>query len=441
MTRRLFAIVFILLAASSIWYLYSGTAKKYDYRIDLTKLGKITNNLELPSKPEVKNNNKKIILISLDTVKASSLSVYGYNRNTSEKIRDFSKDALVFKDAYTPIPETLPAHISVFTGLYPEKTGYNSNVRPDNIRQFKTISRIFRENGYATAGVYSSTVFSQDINLDLGFDYVDPPLDYAWQDRAEISAIETNEKVFKWLDDNYGKDFFLWVHYYEAHNPYTAYCAPGIYSQDLAPSHKEYEDGGIAIADRSKWQSVTQQDYRYLSAKYDEEIYCLDKEVDNLFSKLKNLGIYDDATIIIFGDHGESFDHQALFHGFQLYQSEVRVPLIIKSPIINDVGENNVSLLDILPTLADYFNLKGDINGLDGISLNQLKRHKNRVLYLETVEKRRGAVYGGYKIISGKDGLEIYDLKKDKKELNNLVKTFPVDQIKKFTDLLNTPLK
>lgn len=441
MTRRLFAIIFILLAAVSIWYLYSGTAKKSDNRIDLSKLGKTTNNPDLPPKPEINDKNKKIVLISLDTVKASSLSVYGHERNTSEKIGSFSKGALVFKDAYTPIPETLPAHISVFTGLYPEKTGYNSNVRPDNSRQFETISRVFRENGYATAGVYSSTVFSQDINLDLGFDYVDPPLDYAWQDRAEISAIETNEKVFKWLDTNYNKDFFLWVHYYEAHNPYTAYCAPGIYSQDLAPSHKEYEDGGIAIADRSKWQSVTQQDYRYLSAKYDEEIYCLDKEVDNLFSKLKNLGIYDDATIIIFGDHGESFDHQALFHGFQLYQSEVRVPLIIKSPIIKDVGENNVSLLDIFPTLADYFNLKVNIDGLDGISLNQLKRHPNRVLYLETVEKRRGAVYGGYKIISSEGGLEIYNLNKDGKELDNLADAFSIDQIKRLTDLVNTPLK
>ncbi|RJQ37379.1 DUF229 domain-containing protein, partial [Candidatus Microgenomates bacterium] len=203
--------------------------------------------------------------------------------------------------------------------------------------------------------------------------------------------------------------------------------------------------GSIALADMSKWGSIKKDDYDYLNAKYDEEIYCLDKEFNNLLSKLKSLGIFDDATIIVFGDHGESFDHQVLFHGSRLYQSEVKVPLIIKSPLISVFPENNTSLLDITPTLVDYFNLKTDSSlKFDGISLNKIQENLNRVLYLETAGGYfdrsnlvgRGLVVDKYKFIDTGRSLEFYDLKKDQKEEENLIKKISPQDIKRLTDLL-----
>ena len=453
MDKRFFVLIsIIILIIGAFYFLPKKSLIKKINKIDLPQVNDVekepvTTTMSPPIPLGFKN--KKVILISLDTVKASDLGVYGSKRNTSANIDKLGedKDGTVFTNAYTPVPETLPAHISAFTGLYPNKTGYSNNINVDKNKKFTTISKIFKDNGYTTAGFYSSTVFSQIDYIDLGFDVVDPPLDYTWSDRDEISAAETNDKVFSWLDKNYSNNFFLWVHYYEAHNPYTPFCTTDLYSKGLKPTHIDYLNGAIKISDRSMWGSITRADDDYLNAKYDEEIYCMDKQFANLISKLRSLNIYDDATIIIFGDHGESFDHQALFHGFKLYQSEVHIPLIIKSPIIKVVSKNNVSLIDIAPTLVDFFKLKIDSSlKFDGISLNKLDENIDRAIYLETAgpyfmepmsKNARGVIIGQSKFIDTGKVYELYNLNDDKQETNNLIKKSSSEEINKFTKLLS----
>ena len=448
MDKRVFFFILIIGILLGLFYIFPRRSQEKTkfIHVDLSQLnnekfGKVT-----PERAEPEKKNKKVILISLDTVKANDLGIYGYGRNTSEAIDSFAKEkeSTVFRNAYTPVPETLPAHISVFTGLYPSLVGWGNNVSVDKSKKFTTISKIFKENGYTTAGFYSSTVFGQFDKIDLGFDYVDPPLDYTWSNRTEISATETNDKVFSWLDQHSKDDFFLWVHYYEAHNPYTPLCTSDLFSKGLKPKTPEYLNGSIELADTSKWGSIKPEDYRYLNAKYDEEIYCLDKEFNNLLSKLKSLKIYDDATIIVFGDHGESFDHQVLFHGFRLYQSEVKVPLIVKSPLVKASGKSNVSLLDIFPTLVNYFKLKSnDQPKLNGISLG-IDDHFNRPLYLETAgpyfyrdnSTGQGMVINGSKFIDTGKSLEFYDIKNDPKEEKNLIDKVLPDDIRRLSDLL-----
>jgi arylsulfatase A-like enzyme len=447
--RFLFLILTIGILLGLFYFIQKKPTDKAEFiRIDLSKVNnkKVVN---IPTERSgVEKKNKKVILISLDTVKAADLGAYGYGKDTSRAIDGFAKDrhSILFKNAYTPVPETLPAHISAFTGLYPDKVGWGNNVNVDKNKKFTTISKIFKENGYLTAGFYSSTVFGQFDKIDLGFDNVDPPLDYSWSDRVEISAAETNEKVFLWLDQHSKDDFFLWVHYYEAHNPYTPLCTSDLFSHGLKPKTREYLNGSIAIADTSKWGSIKKEDYDYLNAKYDEEIYCLDKEFNNLLSKLKSLKIYNDATIIVFGDHGESFDHQVLFHGFRLYESEVKVPLIIKSPLIKASDQGNTSLLDIFPTLVDYFSLKSsDISKSDGISIGA-DPNLERPLYLETAgpylyqnnSVGHGLVINGYKFIDTGKSLEFYDLKNDPKEEKNLIKKVAPGDIKRLLGLLKS---
>jgi arylsulfatase A-like enzyme len=449
MDKRLLLFILIIGVLAGSFYFYPRKSQKKEsfIKIDLSQINVEKKGLALPKMPDIKKQNKKVILISLDTVKANDLGIYGYGKNTSAVIDNFAgeKGSIVFKNAYTPVPETLPAHISAFTGLYPDRVGWGDNIDVDKNKKFTTVSKIFMENGYLTAGFYSSTVFGQFDKIDLGLDYVDPPLDYSWSDRVEISASETNDKVFKWLDQNYKSDFFLWVHYYEAHNPYTPLCTSDLFSEGLKPNNPNYLDGSIALSDKSKWSSIKQADNDYLNAKYDEEIYCLDKEFNNLLSKIKSLGIFNDATIIIFGDHGESFDHQALFHGFRLYQSEVKVPLIIKSPLIAVSPQNNVSLLDITPTLVDYFKLKTDDQiEFDGLSLNKIGNNPNRLLYLETAgpyydksnSNGYGLVLNDSKFINDGRSFELYNLKIDPKEEENLIKKISPQDIKRLADLL-----
>lgn len=450
MDKRLLLFILVIGVLAGSFYFYPRKTQKKDnfIKINISQINVEKKDVLVPKLLDIKKQNKKVILISLDTVKADDLGIYGYGKNTSAVIDNFAgeKGSIVFKNAYTPVPETLPAHISAFTGLYPDRVGWGDNIDVDKNKKFTTISKIFKENGYLTAGFYSSTVFGQFDKIDLGLDYVDPPLDYTWSDRVEISASETNDKVFKWLDQNYKSDFFLWVHYYEAHNPYTPLCTSDLFSEGLKPNNPDYLDGSITLSDKSKWSSIKQADNDYLNAKYDEEIYCLDKEFNNLLSKIKSLGIFDDATVIIFGDHGESFDHQALFHGFRLYQSEVKVPLIIKSPLIAVSPQNNASLLDITPTLVDYFKLKTDDQiEFDGLSLNKIGKNPNRVLYLETAgpyfdkgnSNGYGLVLNDSKFINDGRSFELYNLKTDPKEEENLIKKISPQDIKRLTDLLN----
>ncbi len=433
-----------------LWLLPKKTVNKPDSQadfLDLSKINKEDSSKPLAKIPAFKKENKKVILITLDTAQPN-LGVYGYPRNTSEKIDAFAKekDSIVFKNAYTPVPETLPAHMALFTGLYPGKLGFRTNVAKKTDKIVTSIPRVFKENGYSTAGFYSSVVFSPDYNIDLGFDKIDPPLEYRWSDRVEIAAQETNEKVFNWLDEHSKEDFFLWVHYYEAHNPYTPFCVSGLYSKGLKPANPAYKDGGIDISYQNLWPSIKKEDYQYLNAIYDEEIYCLDKEFSRLMSKLKSLGIYDDSTIIVFGDHGESFDHQTLFHSLRLYQSQVRVPLIVKSPVIKSSSMNNVSLLDIFPTLVEYFNLKTDqLLPFDGISLSRLSRNSNRAIIMETAgpyffksnKIGYGLVFNNFKFIDNSRFNELYDLDKDSGEEKNLIESVKPKEIKLMKELIN----
>ncbi|MBI5127169.1 sulfatase [Candidatus Roizmanbacteria bacterium] len=425
---------------------------------DLTMINKEDNSKPLSEIPGLKKENKKVILVTVDTLRAESLMTYGYTRNTSENIDRFAKEnnVTVFKNAFTPVPETVPAHVSLLTGLYPNKTGYRTNVNRNpnqNKTPLVTISKIFNDNGYSTAGFYSSTVFTLADNLDLGFQTYDPPITYTWSDRVEISAKETNEKVFNWLDDHSSEDFFLWVHYYEPHNPYEPFCTKDLYSKGLVPSNKDYIDGAIKISDRSLWKNITDSDNKYLLAKYDEEIYCFDKEFGRFIEKLKSLDIYEDVTLVVFGDHGENFDHQSLFHGTNLYQSAVHIPLIVKSPLIKINGnENNVSLVDIFPTFLSYFRLKNNINlsNLDGIDLARLSLNKNRVLYMESrlpAEFSKqittsdsltyGVIFNDLKLLRSPKSQELYRVSSDRKEENNLFEQVKSSkQILQLTNLL-----
>jgi len=382
---------------------------------------------------------KKVMIVTIDTLRADRLGVYGYNRNTSENIDRFARDrsTVVFRNGYTPEPETVPAHVSLFTGLYPKNSGYRYNANRNQGEMLTTLAKVFFDNGYRTAGFYSSTIFTTKDNIELGFETYDPPLDYNFGDRGERSAEETNNQVFKWLDENYKSDFFLWVHYYEPHNPYIPSCVQDYFSKDLKPTNDELIDGrSDGINNRENWTKLTKEDLDYLNAIYDEEIYCVDKQFGRLINKLKQLQVYDEATIILLGDHGENFDHNSLFHGFNLYQSAVHIPYIVKSPFMKTDGNQkiNVSLIDIFPTLADYFGFKkAQLLKVDGLSLRVIPEDDNRILFFETAasvsdlpdyEKPGiGVMVNSIKFINNdQDSQELYYLESDPAELNNLIK-------------------
>ena len=414
------------------------------YQPSLTNINKEDASVPITPIPQLQKSQKKVILVSIDTLQASHLGAYGYSRNTSARIDEFAKeaDASVLINAYTPIPATVPAHVAIFTGLYPSglfppdsetPTTNSSRIENTGGGSLTTIAQIFQNNGYKTAAFYSSQILQRADANNWGFETYNPKLGYSWPingSSAERSAGATNSQAFDWLNKNYQNDFFLWIHYYEPHSPYDATCVRDLYSKGLKPTNLAYINGGVAITQSKYWGGLTQADYNYLEAKYDEEIYCVDKEFGNLLDKLKALGIYDDTTLILVGDHGENFDHQSLFHGYNIYQSAVHIPFILKSPLIK-IQEKSypVSLIDITPTLVDYFGLHIP-NGtqFNGISLNQIQRWGMRSLYIESALPqitdaevyKDGLVFQNLKFINNGKAYELYDTAGDPNEKNNL---------------------
>ncbi|RJQ32154.1 MAG: hypothetical protein C4562_03745 [Actinobacteria bacterium] len=395
-------------------------------------------NTVLPSK-----SKRKIILVTIDTVSANHLGLYGYKRKTSPNIDNFAKDCTVFKNAYSPIPYTVPAHLSIMTGLYPKNLGIVQNAARNIKVKGKKLAELFKENGYATAGfvgfdLLRMSAFKKGFNI-LNFKpsaNQSPIRQVAGKPkimpRKTRFASDTNNEVFRWLDENASKDLFLWIHYYEPHSPYDAKRFKGTFSQNLKPTNPDYQDAFTSLFSSFDKQS-TKEDVDFLEARYDEEILSLDSYFGELLAKLKQSSIYNDATIILAGDHGENFDHNRLFHGTNVYQNAVKVPLMIKSNFANkpETIKQNVSIIDIYPTLAKLFNLRisHDINGLD-----LFEASKTRDLFFETkyntaiaskkFHRNKAVINDNNKLIlsDNYNNQELYNISSDKEESKNLAR-------------------
>jgi len=315
------------------------------------------------------------------------------NEKFSPFLYNFSKNSLSFENCRTPVPLTLPAHTSILTGLYPKnhKVRNNSSYRLND--KIKTIQEILKEKGFKTASFVSSFVLNKSYNLSKGFDLYDDELleNYDKKDfeMEERKAEDTAKRAIDFLKKNKNEKIFLWVHFFDPHYPYL--------------NHKEAPDG---------------------FSNYEKEIYYMDiylKKVVEEFLKER------DGLIVIVGDHGEALgEHGEETHGVFLYDCVLRVPLIIKNTKENTGKKifENVSLIDIFPTILDFLKIKIPEN-VDGISL--FKKIEKRNFYFESFLPSESFGWATpFSIFDGKYKFiflpkkEIYDLEKDPKEEKNL---------------------
>lgn len=363
-----------------------------------------------PVHTNLPDNIDTIILISIDTLRADHLSCYGYKHRTTPNIDRLAKDSLFFKDAFSTIPLTLPAHSSMLTGLIPPTHGVHDNFEMRLPEETVTIAEIMKDNGYTTYGIISSVVLSRRFGLDQGFDVFDDAFVEQAEDIivAEQNGAETTEHAIKWLTDNSDKKKFMFIHYYDPHTPY----APP------EPFRKQFRhpyDGEIAFTD-----------------------HCVGRVID----RLKSLKLYDDALIVITGDHGEMLgEHNEPSHSFFVYQNAIRVPLMFKLP--RDAYSVKItepcSIIDITPTMLALAGIAipEKMQGINLLTLAQNKTGKptsgsgniidKRALYSESLTPTR---YNGNSLLSVISGdwhyiqttqPEIYNRVKDPGETNNLI--------------------
>jgi tetratricopeptide (TPR) repeat protein len=325
-----------------------------------------------------------IILISIDTLRADHLPVYGYRGIRTPHLDALAHDGIVFRDAWSHVPLTLPSHLSIFTGLLPPEHGVRDNAgyRFDPQRH-PTIATLLRRHGYATGAAVSAYVLREGSGLSAGFDEYDGAIGIVSD--APLSALQRDgavtEKIAeRWIARHEQEPFFYFLHLYEPHAPYV-------------PS-------------------------------YDGEIVRSDAIVGALLSYLRNRGLYDRATIVLLSDHGEGLsDHGESGHGVFLYREALQVPLIVKLPHQRRRGESvaqRVSLTAVFGTILHAAGVE--------TAAASLFEPTREPIYAESLYGRihfgwselRSVVEGGHQYIESPHA-ELYDLAADPDEKVNVL--------------------
>jgi len=348
-----------------------------------------------------------VVLISIDTCRADHLGCYGYTYPTTPYIDALATESVLFENAYSPVPLTLPAHASMLTGTIPPRHGIHDN-NEYRVGDFNvTLAEILRDEGFATAAVVGAVVLDSPLGLDQGFDmYFDRFSDnLAGTANPERRAEDVSSHGLRWLEAHRDDRAFLFLHYFD---PHATYDPPEPYKT------------------------------RFGERPYDGEIAYTDHCIGLVIQKLKDLGLYDSTLLIITSDHGEMLgEHGEKTHGYFIYQSAVKVPLIIKLPGQHPARRltDPVGLIDIVPTVCELLDIALP-NALDGMSLEPYLKSRQlppveRQLYCESLYATKFNANGLYGLVTDQwkyihtTRPELYDLHVDSAETNNLVSRNP----------------
>ena len=339
-----------------------------------------------------------IILVSIDTLRADRLGCYGAYGVDTPHLDALAKEGVLFERAMTPVPITLPSHATLFTGWFPHRHGVRDNglyrLPPDP----PTLAGLLQSAGYDTAAVVAADVLDRQYGLDRGFRVYDDAVGARGLSIAERPAAAVTDAALRVASTLRGP-FFLFVHYYD---PHAAYRPPAPWAE------------------------------RFRDRPYDGEIAFVDAELGRLLRELK-AGV-SDPVVAVTSDHGEGLgEHGEATHGPFVYQSTLRVPLIVAAPgrwpAWHRVAEL-VSTADVLPTLLGLAGVPVPAS-LDGRSLLGLVSGQPAQPRALPIESEFGLnSYGWAPLVGLTDGAlkwidapeeELYDLRADPGERHNLV--------------------
>ncbi len=370
---------------------------------------------DTPATPS-EGDSHDVILITLDTLRADHLNIYGYEPETSPSIDEFARDCVVFDACFTPMPLTNPAHASMFTGNLPQNHLVLTNtsayeqiptIKPDGTAyENMSFVEILREQGYDSFAAVSAVHLGNEFGWGKSFTSLNqytPPFKGHFANsvyqlapmrfiakalRKPINYIRKSDEVFAtflqwddWRQPVSGREpFFAWLHCFDVHVPYNP---PGglerIYMPDYSgsltcsgPDVQKYNtDRDELLAEGADLDEYIQ----YANACYDGEIRFMDEQFGMLIDELKKRGIYNDSLIIVCADHGEGIgERDFIGHNSVLVDYETRVPMFIKPPGYSGGGARvklPVSLCDIAPTVYDFLGIDSSLR-MDGESLKPL---------------------------------------------------------------------
>ncbi len=324
-----------------------------------------------------------VILLVLDTVRALSLSAYGYDRATSPFLAELAARGVRFDRAVATAPWTLPSHATMFTGRYPHELSSGWSTPLDAAAP--TLAERLSQHGYRTFGVAANLRYcSYEFGLDRGFGrYRDYDISLSEMLRTskltlasvqlfnklgfrEISpgrqsATRINERLLDLIDGRGNRPFFAFANYYDAHGPYNP--APPFDTLFLGRQPRTRDSGG---------EHFTPEEVHDLQAAYDGAIAALDRQLQDLFRELQRRDLLRNTMVIVTADHGEEFnEHGQMNHGSSLYFPSVHVPLLVVQPGAippATVVDSVVTLRDVAATILEAARVPADAR-LPGHSL------------------------------------------------------------------------
>lgn len=279
-----------------------------------------------------------LLLVTLDTTRADRLGAYGYRGADTPHLDGLAERGVLFTQAASPAPLTLPAHASIMTGTYPTYHGVRVNGNTALSRAQTTLAETLAQAGYRTGAFVGAFVLDGRWGLDQGFSEYDDRFDLRKFDRLDLAGVQrpANEVVdaaLAWLAERGPEPFFAWVHLYDPHTPY----------EPPEPFRSRYGSRGLA-------------------GLYDGEIAFADQQLGRILSWLRGEDLEGETVVVVLGDHGESLgSHGEASHGYYVYDYALHVPLLVSVPLEGLRGvrvDSQVSSVDVLPTVLELLGLQ-----------------------------------------------------------------------------------
>jgi arylsulfatase A-like enzyme/Flp pilus assembly protein TadD len=366
-----------------------------------------------------------VLLVTIDTLRADHIGAYGYGRVETPNIDRLARRGVLFAEAVSPVPLTLPAHAAIMTGTNPPANGARNNGQRLGPAP-ATLAAILKGKGYRTGAFVGAFPLDSRFGLDRGFETYDDHYGSRNASRdmtfVERKADDVNRPAAAWISARRGEPFFAWVHYFDPHAPYEP---PPPYAAG------------------------------YRGREYDGEIAYADAALGRLLAELEKSGLMENTLIVLTADHGESLgEHGEATHGIFVYDASLRVPLILAHPTLVPAGRtvrSPVGLADLAPTILDLLGFSVPA-GMEGVSAAQVLKGgpgsagpklESREIYIECLagwmDRRwaplRGIRTEAWKYIEAPQA-ELYDLKADPGETKNILSAHP-DEARRMGEALD----
>lgn len=369
-----------------------------------------------------------VVLVSIDTLRADHLGVYGYPWPTSPHLDRLAGESAVFRTAISHASSTLPSHASLLSGLLPSQHQAARDRDMPLSPSATTLAEVLSGVGFATAAFTGRGQMDPAFGLGQGFATYESTAGRRFRGAAASGL--------RWIDRLAGERFFLFLHSYEVHGPYDP--EPDSLRRLNRPPTSDLPEKItpqlVAMLNSRLFdlEAIGPQDAAHVARSYDAEIRQVDDGIGALVAGLRQRDLLDRVLLIVTADHGEEFGEHGRVgvHAYSLYDEVLRVPLVVRLPgaaYADRHVQAQVRLIDVAPTVLDAIGVQFALDA-PGRSLLPLLAGEDRAprpalsSRYQGSERRFSVRTNRWKLLNGR----LFDLGRDPGETTDVADRFPL---------------